>query len=479
MDTSAVGAAFNVSPSAAAAVKAPRAEVGDDPWADGQCCDGGRSLVDRQFNCCCCWRLHIGRLPELLFLILLTGLAFYQMNIIVVNLQPVVRLFLVPITLKLLFVYILVSLFFLFYCNFGRFRVVALVLALLSMVLFLLPFVALRASAFAIEGKLKNTFNSSTPPRAMSSPLDLGDWLLRGERTWGPYGTSKGDFEMKTFSYMSNMTGPPNKTGCGEKPERDWKPNLDLDVYFPKTKANDVTKEMAPIILHIHGGSWVGGDKNQIPYGSAYFTDRGYGLVSAEYNLACYGYSALDMVAELTVAFDFVRNKSESWGFDNRRIFVTGFSAGGHLALMLGYTLDSPVCGGWESCGIKGVYNSCGPSGGVEDPALLHGQIYEYIFRGLTNGARTLEETRIYFPLHYVTKNSPPTTSFHSTWDIVVPIANSLVLHEKLDELGVKNVLIGADTYGHVSEFGFWTGPGQMFRFAFERLLWQPSMQDP
>ena len=69
----------------------------------------------------------------------------------------------------------------------------------------------------------------------------------------------------------------------------------------------------------------------------AYFLDRGYAVVSTQYSLVCYGYSALDMLDDLTAAFEYVRANATAWGLDGDNIHIVGGSAGGHLALLTAY----------------------------------------------------------------------------------------------------------------------------------------------
>ena len=86
----------------------------------------------------------------------------------------------------------------------------------------------------------------------------------------------------------------------------------------------------------------------------AYFLDRGYAVVSTQYSLVCYGYSALDMQADLTTAFEYVRANATGWGLDGDNIHIVGGSAGGHLALLTAYSLNSSA--------VRSVFNTYGIS---------------------------------------------------------------------------------------------------------------------
>merc|ERR1719221_50670 len=72
---------------------------------------------------------------------------------------------------------------------------------------------------------------------------------------------------------------------------------------------------------------------------------------------------------------------------------------------------------------------------------------------------------------YQVTASSPPTLTMHGTWDTVVPFAMSELLHVKLEENGVDNLLIPCTTFDHVPEYGFYSVPAMMQRFALQRFM--------
>ena len=59
--------------------------------------------------------------------------------------------------------------------------------------------------------------------------------------------------------------------------------------------------------LALAAGSWQNGDKSSVFYSLAYLLDRGYAVVSVQYRLVCNGYTALDMLADLTDAYHYVQ----------------------------------------------------------------------------------------------------------------------------------------------------------------------------
>merc|ERR1711920_565046 len=77
---------------------------------------------------------------------------------------------------------------------------------------------------------------------------------------------------------------------------------------------------------------------------------------------------------------------------------------------------------------------------------------------------------------YQVTASSPPTLTMHGTWDTIAPFAMSELLHEKVEENGVDNLLIPCATFDHVPEYGFYGVPAMMQRYALERFMATKSL---
>ena len=55
-------------------------------------------------------------------------------------------------------------------------------------------------------------------------------------------------------------------------------------------------------------------------------------------------------------------------------------------------------------------------------------------------------------PLHHLTKDAPPTLTFHGTIDELVPVSQADALHEKLTELGVPNYYDRIEGWPHTMD---------------------------
>lgn len=91
--------------------------------------------------------------------------------------------------------------------------------------------------------------------------------------------------------------------------------------------------EPAPVMVYIHGGYWVGGDKIGRRFPAPVYNDAGIAWAPINYRLApdC----AMDeIVADMRAALAWIYREGAAHGVDPGRIHVSGSSAGGHLTGM-------------------------------------------------------------------------------------------------------------------------------------------------
>lgn len=209
---------------------------------------------------------------------------------------------------------------------------------------------------------------------------------------------------------------------------------LQLDLYLPRGR-----RKPTPAILFIHGGAWKTGKRDQLKYYCVKFAAKGYVTATATYRLmdeapfpAC--------VHDVKCAVRWLRAHAAQYQVDPNRIAVSGNSAGGHLAMMVGYS-DTPSLegnGGNEgvSSRVCAVVNFYGPTDLTADYVRDHETIRAFL------GGKTFDEApdvyRLASPLLHLTKDDPATLTFHGTIDSLVPIAQADRLTDKLKELGIQ-----------------------------------------
>jgi acetyl esterase/lipase len=101
-----------------------------------------------------------------------------------------------------------------------------------------------------------------------------------------------------------------------------------------------------PLVLLIHGGGWVNGDKSGYRHGVKRYLDAGISVVAINYRMVTQADEAgirppvkwpLEDAAR---ALQFVRSQAKEWNIDKTRIGATGGSAGGCSSLWLAFHDD-------------------------------------------------------------------------------------------------------------------------------------------
>lgn len=104
-----------------------------------------------------------------------------------------------------------------------------------------------------------------------------------------------------------------------------------FNMYYPD---NVVDTKQLPLMIDIHGGGWIYGDKDLNRFHNAYYASQGMVVLSMSYRLLLRT-NLKGIVKDLFHFFNYIeRNKDElNISFDN--VLLTGDSAGGHLALLI------------------------------------------------------------------------------------------------------------------------------------------------
>lgn len=116
---------------------------------------------------------------------------------------------------------------------------------------------------------------------------------------------------------------------------------LAIDVYplqpeAPKPVFAAATPtQKAPVLLYVHGGGWVKGDRSKVYSLPAYARSRGYVLVSVQYRPR--PRNSIDgQVADVVKGIEWTRANIAAYGGDPGRIVIMGHSAGSHLVALVG-----------------------------------------------------------------------------------------------------------------------------------------------
>ncbi|MDC9723023.1 MAG: alpha/beta hydrolase [Urechidicola sp.] len=216
------------------------------------------------------------------------------------------------------------------------------------------------------------------------------------------------------------------------------------DVYLPADRTNLTTK----VFVLVHGGSWVGGDKNDMNFlvDELKLSYPDYAIVNINYRLGSIGNSPFPMQLNdiASVILD-LENKEETYQITDDFGFI-GVSAGAHLSMVYAYDFDFDT-------DVKFVSSIVGPTN-FTDPSYTDDLVFENFRIGmqLMTGVSFDDDPQFYenySPYHVATITSPPTILFYGGQDELVPTSQGVEMHAKLDELGITNEFTLYENEGH------------------------------
>lgn len=217
-----------------------------------------------------------------------------------------------------------------------------------------------------------------------------------------------------------------------------------LDIYLP---AN--VKGKVPLIIFIHGGGWLVNDKyadmGYMKKTVAELVSNGFALASIDYRFATQAIFPAQ-IQDCNRAISFLYDHADQYGFDKNRFAVMGFSAGGHLASMVGLSKNNHpesffMPGTTQAFSFKAVVDFYGPAELILFPGNNDPKSPESLLIGATPLARP-DLAKAASPVTYVDKNDPPFLIIHGEKDDMVSPKQSQLLSAWLTLAGVQNELI-------------------------------------
>lgn len=211
-----------------------------------------------------------------------------------------------------------------------------------------------------------------------------------------------------------------------------------MDIYLPPK-----TGKPSAVIINIHGGGWNHGVKES-QTGFNTFFKQNFAVANIEYRLTGQA-TAPAAVEDARCALIYLIKNAKELNIDANKIVVMGGSAGGHLALMAGLLANDHRfdnnCPGVENIKVAAIIDKYGITD-VWDWGYGKNITSKSATRWLGDKANDKAFAMSVSPISYVTKNSPPVFIVHGNADPTVPHQQSVHLHKKLLEAGVKTEFI-------------------------------------
>lgn len=214
----------------------------------------------------------------------------------------------------------------------------------------------------------------------------------------------------------------------------DFKPVL--KCYIPEISAEiPYTSGHRPAVIVCPGGGYEGRAFREDEPIALTFASKGFAAFVLEYSVAPARFP--QALCEVCEAISVVKKNASEWGIDSKKIFICGFSAGGHLA-------SSAV----TMYGCKEVISNLGgkadeyrPTGGILCYPVISYNVPTHIgsFRALLGEKFSDGEMLNYLSTEtHIDKNTPSCFIWATSDDSAVPVQNSLIFAQRLTEKGIK-----------------------------------------
>jgi acetyl esterase/lipase len=218
-----------------------------------------------------------------------------------------------------------------------------------------------------------------------------------------------------------------------------------LDIYTPKAIGP------YPVVVLIHGGGWVQGDKQE--YRTSTKTEalltRGYAVVAINYRLS-FTAKFPAQIQDVKATIRWIRANANTYNFNANKIGAWGTSAGGHLTALLATSgnvtaLEDLTMGdATKSSKIQAAVDWFGPTDllqmdaqtiaqGCGASAATHNGVNSPESQLMGYAIQTQPAlVQLANPITYVTNDDPPMYIAHGMGDCTVPRAQGQILYDAL-----------------------------------------------
>lgn len=217
-----------------------------------------------------------------------------------------------------------------------------------------------------------------------------------------------------------------------------------LDIYRP----DHIPAQGCPVLLQIHGGGWVMGDKgNQALPLMHHLASKGWICVAANYRLSpSVGFPT--HLEDCKRALCWIRQHGSEYGMNADFVAVTGGSAGGHLASLMGLT-ENRVELQQDAPEVDTSVQACIPFYGVYDFLVRYDQhpnkhVYERFLSGKVLHETVQDNPELWdlaSPVAQIHPDAPPFMLLHGSHDSLAAVAEGRVFSEKLREVSNSPVV--------------------------------------
>lgn len=261
-------------------------------------------------------------------------------------------------------------------------------------------------------------------------------------------------------------------------------PHLDV-TSVPKQERESIPR--IPLVVVMHGGGWFSGDKWMVAMHSERLAESGIAVLNMNYRLAPKNPFPAP-VDDVRNALLLVVDRADRWRIDLTRIGLFGYSAGGHLATLVGLLADEPIgvqskASAWPETDPRwkrlpqiAAVAAGGPYCDFRKLP-IDSTLMSYFLGGSRRDIPKVYEAAS--STAHASSGDPPVQLIHGDKDIIVPIASSLGLRDALTAVGARCKLTVLPGHGHLVTHLHPTTLSTLQSFFVDELLNKTIVNEP
>lgn len=221
---------------------------------------------------------------------------------------------------------------------------------------------------------------------------------------------------------------------------------LKADIYLPTKKSDG----LRPGVLMIHGGAWMSGNKFNVAAHAMKLARNGYVVMAINYRLAP-KHKFPAQLEDCTTALRWFGQHADKYETNTERMATYGYSAGGHLACLLGLkSAQNPI----QLDDAREIKLRAIVAGGAPCEFRVIPERSRALAYWLGGTREDLpEQYREASPTAFVSKKAPPVFFFHGDQDKIVPLRSPEALRTLLIQQQTQVEMKVVKEHDHIMTF--------------------------
>jgi acetyl esterase/lipase len=248
------------------------------------------------------------------------------------------------------------------------------------------------------------------------------------------------------------------------------------DVYAPASKP---PQGGHPVVIVVHGGGWISGDKWTLEGHSRSLARNGIVAVTINYRLAP-KHKFPTQLDDVRTALLWTKENAKRFSINLNRLGVFGYSAGGHLSTLVAALADEPLAvrsaasewsesdARWQQLPKIRAVCAGGPPCDFRSLPIDSATLAFFL------GGSRREKSAVYAaasPAAHISSSDPVTQIIHGDSDFLVPISGSRKFHQAQLAAGIDSRLEVLPNQGHMVTFLHPRTNATMLEFFREMLI--------